>query len=100
MATLSVVYWRDIPAQVIARTGRQSTKKMLPQRFQEAIDRAAMRAGAATADEYLADWHRGDPSPIEGDAEAAANALVQELEQTWTVEKLDELVADEGWVKT
>ena len=100
MATLSVVYWRDIPAQVIARKGRKSVKKMLPDRFQEAIDRAAMRAGAATADEYLADWHRGDPAPVEGDIEVALNTLAQDLEQTWTTEKLDSLVADKGREKT
>ena len=53
MANLTVVYWRDIPAQVIAKAGRKSAKKMLSDRFQEAIDRAAMRSGAAGTDEYL-----------------------------------------------
>ena len=45
MAKMTTVYWRDIPAQVIVKKGRESAKVMLSQRFQEAIDRAAMRAG-------------------------------------------------------
>jgi hypothetical protein len=96
MTTLTVVYWRDIPAQVIARAGRKSVKKMLPDRFQEAIDLAAMRAGAATADEYLEDWHKGEPTPVDGDLDAAAETLARELDQTWTPDKLNELVASVG----
>jgi hypothetical protein len=45
MAKLTIVYWRDIPAQVIGKVGRRTFKKQLSSRFQEAIDRAAMRAG-------------------------------------------------------
>jgi hypothetical protein len=45
VAQLTVIYWRDIPAQVILRFGRTSAKRELPARFQEAIDRAAMRGG-------------------------------------------------------
>ena len=63
MAQLFIVYWRDIPAQVIARAGRQSAKRELTARFQEAIDRAAMRSGAHGTDAYLAEWRRSDPSP-------------------------------------
>ena len=44
MAKLITVYWRDIPSQVMVRVGRDTSKVMLSQRFQEAIDRAAMRA--------------------------------------------------------
>ena len=29
MAQLTVVYWRDIPAQVIVKQGRQSAKRQL-----------------------------------------------------------------------
>ena len=45
MAQRIIVYWRDIPAQVIVRQGRTSEKRELPERFIQAIDRAAMRAG-------------------------------------------------------
>ncbi|MGI9336329.1 MAG: virulence factor, partial [Gammaproteobacteria bacterium] len=59
MAKLITVYWRDIPAQVIAKRGRETAKAKLAARFQEAIDRAAMRAGKGSSDKYLEDWRRG-----------------------------------------
>ncbi|TIV10197.1 MAG: hypothetical protein E5W02_20945, partial [Mesorhizobium sp.] len=54
MADLIVVYWRDIPAQVIVKKGRQNAKRELPLRFTEAIDMCAMRTGAGGTDDYLA----------------------------------------------
>ena len=50
MAKLTIMYWRDIPSQVIAKIGRRSAKVPLGSRFQEAIDRAAMRAGKGSRD--------------------------------------------------
>ena len=58
MASLIVITWRDIPAQVIAKRGRETVKVQLSARFQEAVDRAAMRAGKGSSDAYLADWRR------------------------------------------
>ncbi|BAL27050.1 virulence factor [Azoarcus sp. KH32C] len=58
MARLIVISWRDIPAQVLAKRGRQTAKVQLSSRFQEAVDRAAMRAGRGSSDAYLADWQR------------------------------------------
>lgn len=58
MAKLIVIYWRDIPAQVVGKQGRNSVKKVLPERFAKAIDRAAMRAGRGSSDAYLEDWRR------------------------------------------
>lgn len=55
---VTVVYWRDIPAQVIAGQGRDARRAMLPERFQEAIDRAATRAGLIGSDEYMAEWRK------------------------------------------
>ena len=96
MASLTIVYWRDIPAQVIAKAGRKSAKKMLSDRFQEAIDRAAMRSGAAGTDEYLEDWRRGEPVAFEGDLDEAAQKLVLETEQAWTDDALASLVTSNG----
>ena len=56
MAQLTIVYWRDIPAQVIVKAGRQSAKRQLTERFEKAIDRAAMRANLRDTDSYLAEW--------------------------------------------
>ena len=96
MAQLTIVYWRDIPAQVIAKQGRKSAKKMLSDRFQEAIDRAAMRSGAAGTDDYLEDWRRGDPTMVDGDLDQAARDLSQQIEQQWSDDALATLVAADG----
>ena len=52
------IYWRDIPSQVIVKKGRKSSKIQLSERFQVAIDKAAMRAGRQGSSEYLDDWRR------------------------------------------
>ena len=62
MAQLTVVYWRDIPAQVIVKAGRQAAKRQLTERFEKAIDRAAMKAKLRDTDSYLAEWRRADPA--------------------------------------
>jgi hypothetical protein len=58
MATLTTIWWRDIPAQVIAKDRRQAHKVVLHPRFQVAIDRAAMKAGKKTANDYIEEWRR------------------------------------------
>ena len=58
MPELTVIWWRDIPAQVTAKEGRTSSRAQLSERFQEAIDAAAMRAGLIGTDAYLAEWRR------------------------------------------
>jgi hypothetical protein len=94
---LITVYWRDIPAQVIARKGRKTSfKKELHPRFQHAIDRAAMRARKESEDAYLADWRRESESCGE-DLEKTVNETITRLETEWTVELLD-TVARRGGV--
>ena len=56
MHDVTIVYWRDIPAQVIVGKGRRGAKKQLAERFEQAIDRAARKLGAADTDAYLAEW--------------------------------------------
>ena len=63
MASLIIISWRDVPAQVIVKRGRETHKVQLSHRFQEAVDRAAMRAGKGSSDAYLADWVRSAPTP-------------------------------------
>ena len=96
MAELIVVYWRDIPAQVIARAGGKSAKAELPKRFMEAIDAAAMRAGATDTDAYLADWRRADPTPCADDLEAAAATAVVTLDEAYDVSRLRALIDSDG----
>ena len=79
MADLIVVYWRDIPAQVIVRKGRQNAKRELPLRFTEAIDMCAMRVGASDTDAYLAEWRRGEPVDAGDDLEAEADKAAEKI---------------------
>jgi hypothetical protein len=96
MAQLTIVYWRDIPAQVIAKAGRSAAKRELPKRFIEAIDMAAMRSGASQTDAYLADWRRADPVPCGDDLEAAADAAAARIEAEYDPERIKALVANGG----
>jgi len=97
MAQVTIVYWRDIPAQVIVKQGRTSAKRELAARFQEAIDMAAMRAKAIGTDDYLADWRRGDAVDCGGDLEAEAQAWLEKLEAEYNDTRLAQLVAAKGF---
>jgi hypothetical protein len=96
MAKITIVYWRDIPAQVIAKAGRTTAKRVLSERFEKAIDRAAMRGGARDADAYLAEWRRAAPVPCGDDLEAAAAAAADRLEGEFDDERLAALVKASG----
>ena len=96
MASLSIIYWRDIPAQVVVRRGRETAKVVLSERFQEAVDRAAMRAGRGTSNAYLADWKRSDPRPCGEDLQAEAAAEAARLEAAFTDEALEALIRSKG----
>lgn len=96
MPHLTILYWRDIPAQIIAKAGRRSAKAELSRRFTEAIDAAAMRAGATDSDVYLAEWRRGDPAECRDDLEGAVAEAVATLEQTYDAERLKRLVDNGG----
>ena len=96
MGQLTIVYWRDIPSQVIARSGRANEKRMLPDRFQEAIDMAAMRDNASSSDAYLADWRRTDPVDCGEDLAAEAERAAQELGASFDNDRLNALIGNGG----
>jgi|ERR1700749_896528 hypothetical protein len=96
MAQLMVVYWRDIPAQVIVKAGRQTAKRELTPRFQEAIDRAAMRSGAHESGAYLSEWRRGEPTPCGDDLDAEATSAAARLEAEFDDALLAQLVKSDG----
>ncbi len=100
MSTLTIVYWRDIPAQVIVGAGRNKAKRQLDDRFQEAIDRAAMRAGAHETDAYLADWRRGAPESCGDDLEAEADAAAARIDAAYDQDRLAALVKTGGSEET
>jgi hypothetical protein len=104
MASLIIMYWRDIPAQVIVEEGRgrrrTSAKVELPKRFITAIDSAAMRDGAEQADDYLEQWRRADPVEVDVSGEDAmqqvAEAKAAEIEAAYPAERLRTLIAQGG----
>ncbi len=96
MANLTIVYWRDIPAQVIAKEKRNAAKRVLSERFEKAIDRAAMRSGARDTDAYLAEWRRGEPTPCGDDLDAEADAVAARIEDDYDDDRLAGLIASGG----
>ena len=96
MAERVIVYWRDIPAQVIVKAGRKAAKRELPERFVRAIDACAMRVGATGTDEYLAEWRRGAPEPCGDDLEAEADETLARLESEYGRDRLRQLVDNGG----
>lgn len=97
MAKLISIYWRDIPAQVVGRQGRNNVRQELSPRFAKAIDRAAMRAGRGSSDAYLADWRR-ETEIVDGDIERHVADRVAELERAFDDERLEATVKAGGIV--
>lgn len=97
MAEVTIVYWRDMPAQVIVGKGRRGTKLPLPERFEQAIDRAAMKSGAAESDDYLAEWHKAPPYTVEGADADVAEAEVARIDAEYDQERVKQLIDADGW---
>ena len=92
-----IIYWRDIPSQVIVQRGRKREKAVLSHRFQEAIDRAAMRAGKGGSDAYMSEWRR-EASAIESDEDLKVIAASQsgQFEADFSDDQLLELIRNHG----
>ncbi|TAG14250.1 MAG: hypothetical protein EAZ40_14350 [Rhodobacterales bacterium] len=99
MPAVTIVYWRDIPAQVIVGTGRRASKIQLTERFEQAIDRCAMKIGAKDADAYLAEWRKASMGEVEGEPDAVAAAEAARLEAEFDTARLKDLIASDGWAK-
>jgi hypothetical protein len=94
-ATLTVISWRDIPAQVTARSEAGSARAELSERFQKAIDAAAMKAGLVEMDLYLDEW-RQEARPCGDDLDAEVAAEVERLETQFTRDVLLQLTRSGG----
>ena len=101
MAHLITIFWRDIPAQVIAESGRgrnrQQAKIELPRRFAIAIDAAAMRDGADSTDDYLAEWRRSKSVSCSDDLNAEATKLAANVEADYPAERVRKIVESGGF---
>ncbi|MAD29275.1 MAG: hypothetical protein CMP00_06370 [Woeseiaceae bacterium] len=94
------IYWRDIPSQVLIQRGRIRKKKMLTHRFQEAIDRAAMRAGKGSSNAYIAEWKREsekyDSDMTSKDIDEILTQETASIEKRYTDNDLLKLVRNHG----
>jgi hypothetical protein len=95
MPELTIIWWRDIPAQVTAKEGRTRAARELAPRFQEAIDAAAMRAGLIGTDAYLEEWRR-EPRSCGDDLESEVAQVADRLDVAYTDDVLERLVRDNG----
>lgn len=93
---LSIISWRDIPAQITARVGAVQHKVLLHARFQHAIDRAAAVAGLTATNDYVAEW-RSQTEPLpDGDVSAYLDQRCAEIEGDFPRDRLESFVANGG----
>lgn len=96
LAQTIIVYWRDIPAQILIKKGRKSARRELPQVFMEAIDACAMRVGAKDSEAYMAEWRRAAPVSVSDNLEHEADIALTELVGAYPKERLKTLLAQGG----
>ena len=92
---LSVIWWRDIPAQVVAKDARRSSKVVLHPRFQVAIDKAANRAGKREYNAYIAEWRKTQRA-CGADLETEVKTESDRLETEYDKHRLAELIQQGG----
>ena len=97
MPDVTIVFWRDIPAQVSVGKGRRGAKAALPERFEQAIDRAAMKVGAMESDAYMSEWRKADPYEVAGDQQEVAAAEAARIDAEYDAERIKTLIANDGW---
>jgi hypothetical protein len=95
VAKLKIVYWNDIPGQVVMREGRRSTRIRLSPRFMKAIERAAYRLKKQQKDAFFDPWHDVE-QPFNGDIREQAKILVRQLEEQYSEAVLDKLIRASG----
>jgi hypothetical protein len=93
---LTVIFWRDIPAQVKARAGRNRASAKLPDRFMLAIDAAATKSGKTSDDDYIAQWREesricSESLQVDVDAEAS------NITESYTSDLIKTYVRNGGW---
>lgn len=97
MPDVTVVFWRDIPAQVIVGKGRRGAKVQLAERFEQAIDRCAMKIDAKDSDAYLAEWRKAEPYMVDGEQSEVAAAQAARLEAEYDKDRIKQLIDNDGW---
>ena len=93
MASYQIMYWQQIPSQIKVRDQTGTVKKMLPDRFQQAIDSAAMAKGETSSDDYLDGWHWAKKEERPGSAAEVADTLLIEIETAYPQSRLREIIS-------
>ena len=97
MPDVTIVYWRDIPAQVIVGKGRRGAKVQLPERFEQAIDRCAMKIDAKDSDSYLAEWRKAPAYEVEGEQADVAQSEANRIDAEFDKDRIKQLIENDGW---
>lgn len=92
MATVKIMYWKDIPYAVRAFDDDGRSSKQLPDVFEAAVDRAAMAAGMTEQDDYQSGFRWGDVEERDGTADVVANAVHDELVDDYPPDRLAGMV--------
>lgn len=85
MSEYQVLYWHDIPIQVRAGGREERVSQELSDRFQVAIDNAAMAAGLVGDDAYLDGFSWSEAQTREGTPQEVLDAVVAEIEGQYPV---------------
>lgn len=96
MSEYQITYWRDIPSMVMARDGDDTARAQLAQRFQEAIDEAAMRLGESDADAYMEGWRKGEWIAADEAPTDLVHRIAAELEADLSEDRLNALLDELG----
>ena len=83
MTTYSILYWQEIPSLVEAKDGETTSKAQLSDRFQNLIDKAAMRRDLFGTDAYIEGFKKGPAIETEGTPEEAVRVVKEGLENNF-----------------
>ena len=83
MTTYTILYWQEIPTMIEATDGESTKKIQLSDRFQDLVDKSAMRRGLAGTDAYLEGFNKGPSIETKGSAEEAVRLIEENLEDNF-----------------
>lgn len=92
MATVKIMYWKDIPygVRAVDEEGGRVTRQ-LTRDFEAAVDAAAMADGATEEREYRDGFRWGEPEERPGSAEQVVETVLEEIVATYPPSRLAKL---------
>jgi hypothetical protein len=92
MALVRILYWKEFPAQIAAYGDGAKVKVMLPDRFQDAIEMAAMVEGSIGTQAYLEGWHWGQEHERTGAPHEVLEMVLSEVSAAHSEARLNALI--------